>query len=89
MFWLTYRKNGRLLGVFILEGGDLLQMRFGAAVYGLDQGANFAEGHPLDPATAKSIPAHMIRHMLSLYDARKLLTRLERAKATKPGRRTI
>jgi hypothetical protein len=44
-----------------------------AAVEGVDQGADFAEGHELDPETAVVIPASAIGRMLSQEEATTLI----------------
>jgi hypothetical protein len=49
-----------------------------AGVKGLDGGADFADGHRLDPERAAKVPAKEIGRMLTLPQARRLLGRLER-----------
>jgi hypothetical protein len=78
LIWLTYKTAGRLSGVLILESPDPLQARFRAGVFGLDQGAEFAEGHPLDEALAAAVPERLIGRMLSIPDAQSLIRRFER-----------
>ena len=73
MFWLTYRRAGRLCGVLILDGPSLIHARLVAAVRGLDAGADFAEGHLLDAESAASIPAKHVGRMLTLREAERLL----------------
>jgi hypothetical protein len=79
-FWLTYCKpTGRqLFGVVILDSSHLMHARVRAAVEGVDQGADFAEGHGLDPETAALVPASAIGRMLSQEEGTALIRRLER-----------
>jgi hypothetical protein len=55
-FWLTYESRNRLLGVVILDS-SLIGARMWAAVEGIDQGAEFAEGHEFDESAAALVPA--------------------------------
>jgi hypothetical protein len=80
-FWLTYCKpSGRqLFGVVILDSPSLVGARMRAAVEGIDQGAEFAEGHELDRDTAALVPATAIGRMFSQDEGAALIRWLERA----------
>jgi hypothetical protein len=54
-----------------------MQARKRAAVEGIDQGADFAEGHELDAETAARVPASAIGRMLSHEEGTALIRRLE------------
>jgi hypothetical protein len=49
-----------------------------AAVEGIDQGADFAEGHALDEAAAALVPVRTIGRMLDPGEAGELIRRIER-----------
>jgi hypothetical protein len=84
-FWLTYcDRFGRLVGVVIQDSYTLLLARFRASVAEIDQGAQFCEGHELDPATAKLVPETAICRMLSPDEAAKLLGKIERGMPKRP-----
>jgi hypothetical protein len=47
LFWLSYRRDSGLLDVVIIKAGSLLEARMLAAIDGLDERAEFSEGHKL------------------------------------------
>jgi hypothetical protein len=70
--------SGRLLGVVIQDSGSR------ASTSEADRGARLCEGHELDPATAKPVPATATGRMLKLDEAAKLLRRIERQITKRP-----
>jgi hypothetical protein len=56
-FWITYNSRNRLSGVIIVYSSSLIAARMGAAIDGLDLGAEYSEGHKLDRTTAALVPA--------------------------------
>jgi hypothetical protein len=70
LFWLTYRRSNELLGVVIVSAGSLLEARMLAAIDGVDDRADFSEGHEL---RAKDVPHHVIGRMLPPDEAHRLI----------------
>ena len=84
LFWLNYRApNGRAGVVVVVEAPFLLQGRMKAAVAGLDQGFDYADGHQLDGISALLIPENMIGRLLGESDLRRLLATTKKP----PGRK--
>jgi hypothetical protein len=87
--WITYRKGRRPAGVLIIEAPDLLQGRFRAGVFGLDEEADFAEGYEIDAEREAAVPKNMIGRMLSLDEAYRVIRRLENAITKTPPARSV
>jgi hypothetical protein len=86
LLWLTYRHpDGRTAGVVVIESSDPLNARLMASLSGVDQGLEFASGHPLDPESAGQIPANMIGRFLDDGDLRKLHRALLKKKPPAPS----
>ncbi len=80
LFWLKYRhRDGRFAGAAVIEATALIIARMQAAVFGLDEGFDFAGGHEIDDASARQIPESMIDRLLDHRD----LLRLHRLFFTK------
>jgi hypothetical protein len=77
LFWLCYQRNRRLVGVVIVEAGELLEARMLAAIAGLDKLADFSEGYELGAQHRAMVSANMIGRMLSPDEATRLAAWLE------------
>ena len=78
LWWLTYRRDGKLSGVVIIEAHALIDARMQASLKGLEDGVAFAEGHQLDDAASKAmVPAKAIGRMLSIAEAKTVLKQID------------
>ncbi len=84
MWWLTYRRSNKAVGVVVIEAPSLIDARTRAAMEAVDAGADFAEGHKLDAALAALVPAEQLERMLSIEEANQLLKRLEEKRQWRP-----
>jgi hypothetical protein len=71
LFWLSYRCDNGVPGVVIVKAGALLEARMVAAIDGIDNAAEFLEGHELEASDA---PAHSVGRMLPPDEAHKLIS---------------
>ena len=74
LFWLTYNLGDGSPGVLIQKAGTLLGARMLAAIDGLDQLAEFVDGHEL---YAQEAPPDRIGRMLLPDEAHRLLVWVE------------
>jgi hypothetical protein len=79
MWWLCFERDGRFLGVAIIEGETLSAARLRATVSGVGTGAKFTIGHPLDEHCRAMLAPDEIGRMLSATEAAELAKRFERA----------
>ena len=77
MWWLTYRRSGKAVGVVVIEAPSLIDARLNAALEAVEAGVDFADGHELDAAVAALVPPEQLERMLSIEEANQLRKRLE------------
>jgi hypothetical protein len=77
MWWLTYGRSGKAVGVVVVEAPSLIDARLCAALEAVEASVYFADGHELDAALAALVPAEQRERMLSIEEANQLLKRLE------------
>jgi hypothetical protein len=87
LFWLCYHRDHKLLGVAIIEAGELLQARMLAAIDGIDQLADFSSGYRLSDQHAAMVSAKWIGRMLTPDESGRLLAWIE-SEATRKRMRT-
>jgi hypothetical protein len=78
MWWLCFERDGRFLGVAIVEGETLAAARLRATMSGVAAGAKFTVGHPLDERCRAMLAPDEIGRMLSAAEAAELAKRFER-----------
>jgi hypothetical protein len=83
LFWLTYHRDQSLFGVVIIQAGELLEARMLAAISGLDNGADFLEGHALSAQCAAMVSTGSIARMLWPDEANRLMAWIESEAARK------
>ena len=80
LYWLTYRRAGKMIGVVIIDSTSLKHARNRVTLDGLDGldgDAEFGEGRWLDAKRAGLVPAEAIGRMLSIAKAVQLLRRFD------------
>ena len=78
LYWLTYKRNGRVAGVAVVSANSLMTARRAAAHWIGIGVMQFAEGHALVSTWAALVPQGYIGRMLSRREAADLLQRIER-----------
>jgi hypothetical protein len=77
MWWLTYLRSGKAVGVVVIEAPSLIDARMRAALEAVEAGINFAEGYELDAARSALVPEEQLERLLSIEEANELLKRLD------------
>jgi hypothetical protein len=79
LYWLTYKRNGRLVRVAIVSAESMTMARGRAELAGIHTGTMFAGGHVLEPQFAARVPPDCIGRKISREEAVELLDRIARA----------
>jgi len=77
MWWLTYLRSGKTVGVVVIEAPSLIDARMRAALEAVEASVDFAEGHEIDAARSALVPAEQLERLLSIEEANQLLKRLD------------
>jgi hypothetical protein len=77
MWWLTYLRSGKTVGVVVIEAPSLIDARMRAALEAVEAGVDFAEGHEIDATRSALVPAEQLERLLSIEEANQLLKRLD------------
>jgi hypothetical protein len=77
MWWLTYLRSGKMVGVVLIEAPSLVDARMRAALEAVEASVDFAEGHEIDAARSALVPAEQLERLLSIDEANRLLKWLD------------
>jgi hypothetical protein len=81
MWWLYFRRDGKLVGVAIIEAPTLYHARTRVAVRGIGKAVDYSDGKKLDDEDAALVPANCIGRLLLAEEAQQLSDRICAAKA--------
>jgi len=81
VWWLYFRRAGKLVGVAIIEAPTLYHARTRVAVRGIGKAADYSDARKLDHGEAALIPANCIGRLLLAEEAQQLSDRICAAKA--------
>jgi hypothetical protein len=79
LYWLTYKRNGRIAGAAIISADSLKAARRAVSHWIGSAEMQFAEGRMLSPEFAGRLPATCVGKMLSRREAADMLERIERS----------
>jgi hypothetical protein len=77
MWWLTYLRYGKMVGVVVIEAPSLVDARMRAALEAVEASVDFAEGQEIDAARSALVPAEQLERLLSIDEANRLLKWLD------------
>ena len=81
MWWLYFRRDGKLVGVAIIEAPTLFHARTRVAVRGTGRAVDYSDAKKLDDGEAVLVPANCIGRLLLAEEAQQLSDRICAAKA--------
>ena len=81
MWWLYFRRDGKLVGVAIIEAPTLFHARTRVAVRGIGRAVDYSDAKKLDDGEAVLVPANCIGRLLLAEEAQQLSDRICAAKA--------
>ena len=81
MWWLYFRRGGKLVGVAIIEAPTLYHARTRVAVRGIGKAVDYSDAKKLDDGDAALVPANCIGRLLLAEEAQQLSDRICAAKA--------
>jgi hypothetical protein len=81
MWWLYFRRDGKLVGVAIIEAPTLYHARTRVAVRGIGRAVDYSDAKKLDDGDAALVPANCIGRLLLAEEAQQLSDRICTAKA--------
>jgi hypothetical protein len=81
MWWLYFRRDGKLVGVAIIEAPTLYHARTRVAVRGIGRAVDYSDAKKLDDGDAALVPANCIGRLLLAEEAQQLSDRICAAKA--------
>ena len=81
MWWLYFRRGGKLVGVAIIEAPTLYHARTRVAVRGIGKAADYSDAKKLDDEDAALVPPDCIGRLLLAEEAQQLSDRICAAKA--------
>jgi hypothetical protein len=81
MWWLYFRRGGKLVGVAIVEAPTLYHARTRVALRGIGKAVDYSDAKKLDDGDAALVPANCIGRLLLAEDAQQLSDRICTARA--------
>ena len=82
VWWLYFRRAGKLVGVAIIEAPTLYHARARVAVRGIGKAADYSDAKKLDDEDAALVPPDCIGRLLLAEEAQQLSDRICAAKAS-------
>jgi hypothetical protein len=81
MWWLYFRRGGKLMGVAIVEAPTLYHARTRVAVRGIGKAVDYSDAKKLDDGDAALVPVDCVGRLLLAEEAQQLSDRICAVKA--------